>query len=60
LQVRELFVGQLTGNVTKEHLEEIFSCYGKVTRVDIAMVRRGAGAATSRPVADASPAGRVL
>jgi hypothetical protein len=34
-----IYVGKLTSNVTKEHVEEIFANYGKVASVDLPMVR---------------------
>eukprot|EP00730_Choanoeca_flexa_P016429 TRINITY_DN7754_c0_g1_i1.p1 TRINITY_DN7754_c0_g1~~TRINITY_DN7754_c0_g1_i1.p1 ORF type:complete len:208 (+),score=5.14 TRINITY_DN7754_c0_g1_i1:38-661(+) len=38
---KELWVGQLSGNVNAAHLEEIFNCYGKVIRVDMPKDRHG-------------------
>ena len=37
LQTR-LHIGQLTKNVTKDHLQEIFSVYGSVKEVDVPAV----------------------
>ncbi|EDQ88912.1 uncharacterized protein MONBRDRAFT_8386 [Monosiga brevicollis MX1] len=34
-RVTDLFVGQLSGNVTEAHLEEVFNCYGSVKQVEM-------------------------